>query len=52
MTDAEWQREGTHTQHGRYTIGRGLEIYSGHAHRHAEQILVARDAARKQKPAT
>ena len=49
LTDAEWGREGTHTQHGRYTLERWLEIYSTHAHRHAEQILVARDAARKRK---
>jgi len=49
LTDAEWGREGTHTQHGRYTLERWLEIYSTHAHRHAEQILVARDVARKRK---
>ena len=47
MTEAEWQREGTHTEHGRYTVERWLEIYAAHAHQHAEQILVARDAARK-----
>jgi len=47
MTDEEWKREGTHTEHGRYTIERWLEIYSAHAHKHAEQILVARDAGRK-----
>lgn len=49
MSDAEWAREGSHTEHGRYTVARWLEIYSTHAHKHAEQILVARDAARKQK---
>ena len=47
MSDAEWQREGTHTEHGRYTIERWLEIYATHAHKHARQILVARDVARK-----
>jgi len=47
-TDAEWTREGTHTEHGAYTLERWLEIYSSHAHKHAEQILVARDAATKQ----
>lgn len=47
MTEAEWTREGTHSEHGRYTIERWLEIYSTHAHRHAEQILVARDAAKR-----
>jgi hypothetical protein len=49
MTDAEWAREGTHTEHGRYTVERWLEIYSCHAHNHAAQIRVARDAARKAK---
>jgi len=50
MTDAEWARAaGTHSEHGRYTAERWLEIYAGHAHGHAEQILVARDAARKAK---
>jgi len=48
LSDAEWAREGTHTEHGRYTLERWLEIYSAHAHKHAEQIRVARDAARKQ----
>ena len=47
MSEAEWQREGTHTEHGPYTAERWLEIYAQHAHGHAEQILVARDAARK-----
>ena len=50
MTDGDWARAaGTHTEHGRYTAERWLEIYAAHAHRHAEQILVARDAARAQK---
>jgi hypothetical protein len=47
MTEVEWAREGTHSEHGRYTLPRWLEIYAAHAHRHPEQILVARDAARK-----
>jgi len=50
MTDADWSRAaGTHTQHGAYTAERWLQIYAPHAHRHAEQILVARDAGKKQK---
>ena len=49
LSDAEWAREGTHTEHGRYTLERWLEIYAAHAHQHAEQILAARDAARKQQ---
>ncbi len=49
MTDAEWSREGTHSEHGRYTVERWLEIYAKHAHNHAEQIRVARAAARKNR---
>jgi hypothetical protein len=52
MTDADWARAaGTHTEHGPYTAERWLEIYAGHAHSHAKQILVARDAARQAKAA-
>ncbi|HSL22491.1 MAG TPA: DinB family protein [Vicinamibacterales bacterium] len=47
MTPAEWSREGTHTEHGRYTVERWLEIYAEHAHKHAEQITRARAAARR-----
>jgi hypothetical protein len=47
LSEAEWLREGTHSETGRYTIERWLEIYSGHAHGHANQIRAARDAARK-----
>jgi hypothetical protein len=49
LSEAEWLSEGTHSEHGRYTIERWLEIYAPHAHAHAAQILVARDAARKKK---
>jgi hypothetical protein len=47
LTDAEWAREGTHSETGRYSVERWLEIYAVHAHAHAEQILVARDAGKK-----
>jgi hypothetical protein len=50
MTEAEWLREGTHTEHGRYTIYKWLELYAAHAHGHADQSRVARDAARRAKP--
>jgi hypothetical protein len=50
MTEADWKREGTHTEHGRYTVERWLEIYAVHGHNHAAQIRVAREAARKNKP--
>ena len=51
MTDAEWAREGTHTEHGPYSVTRWLEIYAAHAHKHADQIRVAVDAARKKTEA-
>jgi hypothetical protein len=47
MSDADWTRQGSHTEHGPYSIERWLEIYAGHAHKHATQILAARDIARK-----
>jgi hypothetical protein len=47
LTEAEWKRAGTHTEHGSYSLERWLEIYAPHAHNHAEQIRVARGAARK-----
>ena len=45
MTDAEWAREGTHSESGRYTVERWLEIYAVHAHNHADQIRRARAPA-------
>ena len=47
MTEDQWLREGTHTEHGRYTVHRWLAIYAQHAHGHAEQIRAAIDAARQ-----
>jgi hypothetical protein len=49
MSEDDWRREGTHTEHGRYPIDRWLEIYSTHAHKHAEQIRVARGSATRKK---
>jgi hypothetical protein len=42
MTDADWQREGTHSESGPYPAERWLEIYAVHAHEHADQIRRAR----------
>ena len=42
MGDAEWAREGTHSDSGRYTAEDWLRIYAAHAHDHAEQIRRAR----------
>ena len=47
LSDADWTREGTHTEHGRYGMDTWLGIYSVHAHDHAEQIRRARSSARK-----
>ena len=47
LTEEDWRREGTHSEHGRYSVARWLEIYAAHAHGHADQIRIARDAARK-----
>jgi hypothetical protein len=49
LTPAEWGREGTHTEVGRYGVEDWLKTYSEHAHKHARQIRVARDAAIKQR---
>jgi hypothetical protein len=49
MTETEWLREGTHSEAGRYTPEGWLEIYARHAHAHADQILVARDAGKRRK---
>ena len=50
MTEAEWVREGTHTEVGAFSVEKWLEIYAPHAHRHARQIVEARDTAKKAKP--
>jgi len=47
LTPAEWLREGTHTEAGRYGVEAWLKTYAEHAHRHARQIQEARDAAAK-----
>lgn len=42
LSEADWQREGWHTESGRYTVERWLEIYAAHAYEHAAQIRRAR----------
>jgi hypothetical protein len=42
MTEAEWSREGTHSESGHYSVIKWLEIYAHHAHNHADQIRRAR----------
>ena len=49
LTPAEWVREGTHTEVGRFGVEEWLRTYAPHAHRHARQIRIARDAASKSR---
>jgi hypothetical protein len=42
LTEAEWLREGTHSELGRFGLDTWLRTYAGHAHRHADQIRIAR----------
>ncbi len=39
MTKAEWRREGTHTESGRYTVETWLGTYAAHGREHAAQLL-------------
>ena len=45
LQPADWLREGTHSESGRYTVETWLRIYAEHAHKHARQIREARAAA-------
>jgi len=47
LSEADWLREGTHTEAGAFGVEKWLQIYAEHAHRHAQQILETRDAAAK-----
>jgi hypothetical protein len=47
LSDADWAREGWHTDSGRYSAETWLEIYAVHAHNHAAQIARLRDAVGK-----
>ena len=47
MSDADWAREGWHTESGRYSAETWLRIYAIHAHNHAAQIVRLKDALAK-----
>jgi len=47
IAEAEWLRDGTHSEVGRFGLDTWLRIYAPHAHRHADQIRIARGAASK-----
>ncbi len=42
LTPAEWDRRGTHTESGAYSVDDWLGIYANHSHDHAAQIRTAR----------
>jgi hypothetical protein len=42
LTHDEWQRSGTHSDSGAYSVDDWLRIYAGHSHDHADQIRRAR----------
>ena len=42
LTPAEWDRRGTHTESGPYSVDDWLRIYASHSHDHAAQIRIAR----------
>ena len=44
LAEDDWQRAGTHTESGRYTLEDWLRIYAAHAHNHAAQIHRLREA--------
>jgi hypothetical protein len=45
LNEAQWAREGTHPQHGAFSVTKWLSVYAVHAHNHADQIRRARAAA-------
>ena len=45
LTEEEWNRAGTHTESGSYSIETWLHIYVAHGQDHAEQIRRARASA-------
>jgi hypothetical protein len=38
LTDEEWERSGSHSESGRYSIDDWLRIYASHPHDHADQV--------------
>jgi hypothetical protein len=41
LTPAEWERRGTHSESGSYSVDAWLRIYAAHSHDHANQIRSA-----------
>lgn len=44
LSEDDWRREGWHSEQGRYSVEKWLEIYAAHAHGHAAQIRRLREA--------
>jgi hypothetical protein len=42
LTPDEWQRAGTHTESGAYSVDDWLRYYADHSHDHEDQIRRAR----------
>jgi hypothetical protein len=42
LTPGEWERRGTHSESGAYSVDDWLRIYAAHSHDHADQIRSAR----------
>ena len=38
LTPDEWQRSGSHSESGPYSVGRWLDIYAEHGHEHPAQL--------------
>jgi DinB superfamily len=45
LTDTQWERTGTHTESGPYSVKDWLVIYASHGHDHANQIRRLRGLA-------
>ena len=43
LTPDEWERSGTHSESGSYSVDDWLSIYATHSHDHAAQIRTARE---------
>ena len=43
LTEPQWQRAGTHSDDGPYSVETWLQIYAAHGHDHADQIRRARE---------
>ena len=45
LAEADFERSGTHTESGPYSVDTWLELYAAHGHDHAEQIRAAAASA-------